>query len=403
MMVCEMRQLVGEESLVPLPRGTLPRTCACFLAAMVVALLLMMAPEDFIGLLATSMLMLTTGPLLHGVCLLMEEWLFRSSTRYRGRLLTGQMLLSCVGGRTLLSLGLAGLLLALEGDHQTEGGRWKLVVLLSVLYIPLKNLEILGPCQVEVSAICEEKKNNVAHGLAWSFYLGYLKLVLPHLENSIASFRTTHSAGPFEKRGSRRLLILLPLNANIAQNLEDEDTNIQFYDNLPNIELDRAGVRGRVYKHSVYSVLDENGKSHQCAMEYATSLMTLYQMSHESNSGFGERERREQVLLFYRTLQDILEHSLDCRNRYTLILLNDEREDDPHFLSKTILSHLLQQEREEYCLTPHPHQDVGHILTPAQPGGGHQCSDAPMSVDPELMISQDLPRSLKDPVETSDV
>ena len=53
------------------------------------------------------------------------------------------MLLSCVRGRTLLSLGLAGLLLALEGDHQTKGGRWKLVVLLSVLYIPLKNLGIL--------------------------------------------------------------------------------------------------------------------------------------------------------------------------------------------------------------------------------------------------------------------
>ena len=52
----------------------------------------------------------------------------------------------------------------------------------------------------------------------------------------------------------------MPLTANIAQKLEDEDTNIQYYDNLPNIQLDRAGVRGRVYKHSVYSVLDENGK-----------------------------------------------------------------------------------------------------------------------------------------------
>jgi len=32
---------------------------------------------------------------------------------------------------------------------------------------------------VEISEICEVKKMNVAHGLAWSFYIGYLKLILP--------------------------------------------------------------------------------------------------------------------------------------------------------------------------------------------------------------------------------
>lgn len=35
------------------------------------------------------------------------------------------------------------------------------------------------PSEVEVSELCEARKTNVAHGLAWSFYLGYLKLVLP--------------------------------------------------------------------------------------------------------------------------------------------------------------------------------------------------------------------------------
>lgn len=36
-----------------------------------------------------------------------------------------------------------------------------------------------GPSEVEVSDMCEGRKMNVAHGLAWSFYLGYLQLVLP--------------------------------------------------------------------------------------------------------------------------------------------------------------------------------------------------------------------------------
>lgn len=81
------------------------------------------------------------------------------------------------------------------------------------------------------------------------------------LEDSITAFQATHQASTQAwGRGSKKLLILIPVNANISHKLEDEDDRIHFYDNLPNNEIDRAGVRGRVYKHSVYRVLDENGK-----------------------------------------------------------------------------------------------------------------------------------------------
>ncbi|MEQ2216476.1 hypothetical protein XENOCAPTIV_016793, partial [Xenoophorus captivus] len=108
-----------------------------------------------------------------------------------------------------------------------------------------------GPSEVEVSDICEERKMNVAHGLAWSFYLG--------LEKSFDTFHASHHDS-FRVSGSQKLFILIPLNANISHRLEDEDNYIKFYDSLPNSELDRAGVRGRVYKHSVYRVQDERGK-----------------------------------------------------------------------------------------------------------------------------------------------
>lgn len=88
-----------------------------------------------------------------------------------------------------------------------------------------------------------------------------LTCIYPGLENSIAAFRASHkNSSPFWSRGSRKLLILIPLNANISHKLEDGDSNIRFYDNLPNNEIDRAGVRGRVYKHSVYRVQDEQGR-----------------------------------------------------------------------------------------------------------------------------------------------
>ncbi|XP_008280414.1 stimulator of interferon genes protein [Stegastes partitus] len=407
-----MQSLRDQDTLIPRPRGNLPKACAATLAAVTMGGVVVLFPNRLFGLVAKAILMLTLGPLLHGLCLLAEEMLHHYNTRYRGRAFLSHMLPACgFGGKTLLVAGLAGLLLYLAGHPLPHKDQyWHLLILVSVLYPLFKSLGVLGPSEVEVSDICEGRKMNVAHGLAWSFYLGYLRLVLPHLEDSIAAFRATHqSSSTWRGRGSRKLLVLIPLNANISHKLEDEDDNIRFYDNLPNNEIDRAGVRGRVYKHSVYRVLDENGKAHECVVEYATPLLTLYSMSQESSAGFGEPERRQQVLLFYRTLQDILEHSLECRNRYKLILLDDKHEDDPHFLSKAILRHLQQQEKEEFCLTPPPHQEMVHPLSnsssappsaPSMDGDWHH--PEPMSREPTLMFSLEKPQPLKGPVENSD-
>ncbi|CAI5651471.1 stimulator of interferon genes protein [Oreochromis niloticus] len=388
-----------QDALIPQPRGNLPKLCAAVPVAVTIGCMLLFSPEKLLGWIAIAVLMLTVGPLLHGLCLLAEELIYHSNTRYRGQGMLSHMLPACgLGGKTLLAAGVASLMLYLAGHHLPhKGNTWELLVLVFVLYPLMKVSGVLGPSEVEVSDICEGRKKNVAHGLAWSFYLGYLRLVLPHLEQSIAAFCATHQLNNTSwGRGSRKLLILIPLNANISHKLEDEDENIQFYDNLPNNEIDRAGVRGRVYKHSVYRIMDENRKVHECVVEYATPLLTLYNMSQESSAGFGEPERRQQVLLFFRTLQDILEHSLECRNRYKLILLNDEQ-DDPHFLSKAILRHLEQQEREEFCLTPNPQQERPH---PFVGNADTNNADADvMSRDPTLMISLEQPQPLRGPME----
>uniref|UniRef100_A0A4W5LXP1 Stimulator of interferon genes protein n=1 Tax=Hucho hucho TaxID=62062 RepID=A0A4W5LXP1_9TELE len=371
-----MQQLGGEESLVPQPRGSLPKACAIGLATVVTTAVLVLEPESFFRHVAAAILILTVGPSLHGVFLLSEECLHHATTRYRGVRL-GQMVTACVGVYTLLGVGLAVLLFGLT-EPQPWRDQWSMVILACGLYPLLKTLGVLGPSEVEVSEICEERKMNVAHGLAWSFHLGYLNLVLPRME-------------------SRKLLILLPLNANIAHKLEDKDTNIHFYDNLPNTEIDRAGVRGRVSTSTVST-------AHHCVVEYATPLLTLYKMSQESSAGFGEGDRREQVLVFYKTLQDILDRSLECRNRYRLILLNDEHEDDPHFLSKAILRNLDQQEKEEFYVLPvNPQPEVHRPLIPPATiriDDRHQIE--PMSSVPSLMISHDMPRTLREPVENSD-
>lgn len=45
-----------------------------------------------------------------------------------------------------------------------------------------------GLAPAEVSAVCEKRNFNVAHGLAWSYFIGYLRLILPGEPFSILLF-----------------------------------------------------------------------------------------------------------------------------------------------------------------------------------------------------------------------
>lgn len=55
--------------------------------------------------------------------------------------------------------------------------RRNLVILHGSSPAPPSRLQGLAPA--EVSAVCEKRNFNVAHGLAWSYYIGYLRLILP--------------------------------------------------------------------------------------------------------------------------------------------------------------------------------------------------------------------------------
>ncbi|XP_076862110.1 stimulator of interferon genes protein isoform X2 [Brachyhypopomus gauderio] len=256
-----------------------------------------------------------------------------------------------------------------------------------------------GPSPVEISEVCESRDQNVAHGLAWSFYLGYLKLVLPELPELVSKdYSVTR-----DKLTSSRLHILLPLSAVATARLEEEDRSIRFQRNLPELRIDRAGVRNRVYKHSVYKITDQNQKEYSCVVEYATPLLTLYQMSQDNTAGLGQQERRQQVFLFYRTLSHILENSLECRNRYCLVLLDDKQAGERH-LSKELIRHLQQQEEEIPVEPPrelpHPRMEEGEKNAPVLTQQADP-QEEPTSSLPSLMISG--PRTLRsEPVENTD-
>lgn len=76
-----MQCLKDHDALIPQPRGALPQVCAVALAALTTGSVLFLSPERLFGWAAMVILMLTLGPLLHGLCLLPEEMLYHSSTR----------------------------------------------------------------------------------------------------------------------------------------------------------------------------------------------------------------------------------------------------------------------------------------------------------------------------------
>ncbi|NXG09372.1 STING protein, partial [Sakesphorus luctuosus] len=233
----------------------------------------------------------------------------------------------------------------------------------------------------EMSEMSERSKQNVAHGLAWSYYVGYLKIVLPRLKKSMEEFS---SANPnlLACRKTWKLHILIPLSCDVYDDLEKADSNIQYLTDLTETTLPRAGTKRRVYKHSLYAIRDEENQLWHCAVEYATPLQSLYAMSQDECAAFSREERLEQAKLFYRTLEEILKGSKECAGTYRLIAYEESGEAETHFLSREILWHLRQQHHEEFPV---------HEGTPP-----HTPSTTLDSAELNLQISvSDLPHSLR--------
>lgn len=49
---------------------------------------------------------------------------------------------------------------------------------LHVFYI-VRWIALQDPTRSEMSRVMEEQKLNVGHGFAWSYYFGYLRLIIP--------------------------------------------------------------------------------------------------------------------------------------------------------------------------------------------------------------------------------
>ncbi|XP_068021752.1 stimulator of interferon genes protein isoform X2 [Melanerpes formicivorus] len=258
---------------------------------------------------------LQIGALLRGLCCLAEE-VFHLQSRYQGSF--WRALGACFPwrwhGPTLLICAMAYVAL-LDGEKQLLSLHLGLASLCQLLSLALG---LHKPSAVEMSELAERSKQNVAHGLAWSYYVGYLKIVLPRMKEIMEEFRRANPT-MLLRRETWKLHILVPLSCDIIDDLEKADSNIQYLTDLSETILTKAGIKNRVYKHSLYAIKDEDSKPWHCVVEFAAPLQSLYAMSQDDCAAFSREERLEQAKLFYRTLEEILRGSKECRGTYRLI------------------------------------------------------------------------------------
>ena len=199
------------------------------------------------------------------------------------------------------------------------------IFLINIFLAPLFSF-ILGlhtPSAVEVSEMNENESKNLADGLAWSYYFGYLKLILPQLAATINNTATEVGGVAVRDHMPTKLFIIIPKNCYCYDNFADVDSRITFIDSSATLEINRAGVQRRVYKNSIYKISLQANEVFYCLMEYATPLQSLYDMGTHVNGGLTAENRDEQVVLFYKKLKEILDGDKECRGKYHMILTSD--------------------------------------------------------------------------------
>ncbi|XP_033100648.1 stimulator of interferon genes protein-like [Anneissia japonica] len=177
---------------------------------------------------------------------------------------------------------------------------------------------------VELSEIHESTNTNVAQGLAWSYFTGYLKIILPHLKDKINE-DTRWKKELEDKNLPCIVFAIVPLNCKIPAKLGDDEVKhegITYVSNLPKLEIDRAGIKKRVYFNSVYQIQNSKGHTIHAICEYVTVVDTLFQMPW--SDAIDPKTREEQCRLLVRILEELIDNDSDCRNRCKIVVLSGE-------------------------------------------------------------------------------
>ena len=259
--------------------------------------------NEFLFLVFTAALLTLSfvfGELLRRLSLLSEEFKHKR-TRYRGKWkdVFKTTFSSAYGECILVAAFVSAVILFYYLYEQYEvfsPSDFAILFFLNCFVVPhlvfLVGLRQLSP--VETLDLNEKENKNVADGLAWSYYFGYLKLVLPKLKDQIGESELFRY-----KITKRKLFILLPKTCFTCTDIVDADPRVKLVGYLPALKIKRGGIKERIYKHAVHKIElprpDGTVERYHFILEYATPLMSLYDMCEHADAPFNREERDHQV------------------------------------------------------------------------------------------------------------
>ena len=257
------------------------------------------------------------GEFVNRLCLMFEEY-FHLCARYNNSKV--KMLCACFNDisfravffATLVAFIIIGSTLLSQG---TQYFKYEYIEIIlsgvgsSTVVLYLLTIDTLS--RVQISSLMENNNRLVANGLAWSYYFGYLKLILPGFRDRI---NTSKWKGILS---FPTLFILTPRDCYAYGDISDEskEKNIElvkdydtpkdeageFKNAMIQCELKRTGTFKKA-RHNIYKIKQEGSDPLYVFTEYATPLCSIYDMSHSSEAKLSPEDRDEQAKLFVHTL-----------------------------------------------------------------------------------------------------
>ncbi|XP_063428355.1 uncharacterized protein LOC134711597 [Mytilus trossulus] len=203
---------------------------------------------------------------------------------------------------------------------------------------------------------------NVAHGLVWSHYAGFLQYVLPELEKTVKESEWYNNlTEEFRNKVSCKLYEVVPRTCDVKYDIPNEDNNIKYVTTFK-LETWRSGNYRNMYL-KMYSITIEE-ETYYCMCEFPSVIGTMKVMedkhlarfsptypggvgeeSSTTAAQFTTQDKKLQLGRFYYTMNSTLNHFEDCKDTARVLLFNDENKKNK--LSKVLMDAIKKDLKEE--------------------------------------------------------
>ncbi|XP_060603162.1 uncharacterized protein LOC132756177 [Ruditapes philippinarum] len=159
---------------------------------------------------------------------------------------------------------------------------------------------------------------NVAHGLVFNYFSGYLTYVLPAISKSVEQVDIFTS-----DKFSKKMFIVIPESCDVTP-LEGSYENFVIEKMDKTLDIDAThGDKRRKYTLTIYKITKGSEFYYFCA-DCPFIIATMLKMK---TMGFANIDLHYQVIRFYMTLKELVEHrsNLECKDTANIIMFNKQK------------------------------------------------------------------------------